>query len=104
MLSNASNRLIRIHVPEFVSCCDQFIKPVQDVITEHNRYLQIGSKPAHFPGAGNWIDATGVRDHSNISIPHTFPDGGDEWRKIYGIPEIRIGLALLLQDRHRNLG
>src|SRR5438874_9760430 len=103
-MPNGSDRLIRIYIAEFVSCCDQLINAVEDVIAEHNRYLQIGSKPPHFARAGNWIYATSVGDDSNVFIPNALLNSSNERRKIYGVPEVRIGLALFLQDRHSDLG
>ena len=75
-----------------------------DIVAQDDRDFEAGRKAQHFARAGDGIHAAGIGDHFDIALADAPGDAGDERRKVARVAEVRIGLLLLLQDRHGDFG
>ena len=94
----------RIHVAHLVALRKKFVEPRIDVVAQHYRHFQARRQPHHFARAGHRVHPAGIGDHAHAALADMPRDPRDQRRKVARITQIRVGLLLLLQDRHGDLG
>ena len=74
------------------------------VVAQHDRHLQARRQAHHFARAGQRVDAARIGNHRDAALADLPRDARHQRRKISRISQQRVGLLLLLQNRHGDLG
>jgi hypothetical protein len=97
-------RLAGVDIAHLVAFGEELVDAGEHVVAEHDRDFQTGRGLQHGARAGYRIDAAGVGDDFDAAVAELVGDASDERRKIAGVAEIGVLLALLLQDGHGDFG
>ena len=100
----AAMRLAGVHVAHLVAFGQEVVEAREDVVAEHDRDFEPGRQSTHFARAGDRVDAAGVGDDFDLAFAELAGDARDQGREVASVAEVRVGLPLLLQDRHGDLG
>ncbi len=103
-VADRRDRRARVHIAHLVALLQKVVETIEDVVPEHHRDLEAGRQAHHLSRARHRIHAACVGDHFDAALPDLSGYACDQWRKIACVSEFRVGLLLLLQDRHRDLG
>ena len=100
--------LARFHVFERAALGDQLAHAVDDVVAIDDGDFDLQAQPAGqgFDGlsAGFGVDAASIGDDPGLVLNQLGEDAFEHRQKVARVASIRIALALLLHDRHRDLG
>ena len=83
---------------------EKLVEAREDVVAQHDGHFQTGREAHYFARAGYRVHTAGIGDDGDAALADAGSDTRDKRRKIAGITEVGIGLLLLLQDRHGDLG
>src|SRR5690606_9712141 len=99
-----------VHVRERLTTGEQLVESRQQVVADHEGDPHpiadaggVGGAP-HGLGTGARVHATGIRDHPHAAIGDVGQDALDHGHEVARVAHGGIAAALLLQDRHRDLG
>ena len=98
------DRLAGIHVAHLVALGEELVDAPEHVVAQDHRDFQPRRQPHHFARAGHRIHAAGIGDHLDAALAQTRRNARHQRRKIARIAQLRVGLLLLLQNRHGDLG
>src|SRR5260370_12829918 len=79
---------------------DQLIEPAEHVVAQSHRHLKLRRYLQHGLRASQRVHAAGIGTHLHISGYKLLGYAADQRREIARIAEQRIGILLLLQNRH----
>ncbi len=102
-IANARDRLSRIHIAKLVALREKFVQSRKDIVADHHGDLEPRRLLHHFARARQRIHTARIRDHLHTALANLFRNARDQGREVACIAKIRVGLPLLLQNRHRNL-
>src|SRR5262245_1635788 len=83
---------------------EQLVQPPEYVVAQNHGDLQIGSSLQHGLRTSYRIHTSGIGDHLHVAIQKLARNPPDKRREVACVAHVRIGLFLLLQNGHGDLG
>jgi hypothetical protein len=109
-LAHGRERLARVHVAQLDAARDEVVEPVQHVVAgdgadaEAAREPEVARDPAHGRGAPLGVDAARVRRHADVALDARGQNLAHQRHEVARVARRGVARALLLHDRHRDLG